>query len=76
MLEVGDVPDNHCVHHINMDDQDNRLENFIALSRNQHHISHGTFNRLCKDLMDKGFVKFDLELLAYVFTDKFDNIAI
>jgi hypothetical protein len=66
--EIGKLPDTYVVHHINMDDQDNRLENFIALNRPQHHITHGSFNRLCKSLMEAGIVYFDSETLTYKLT--------
>lgn len=73
LLEVGDIPEGYQIHHINMNDQDNRLENFIALEMAQHQRSHGSFNRLCEALMAEGLVYFDLESLSYQFTEKFQQ---
>jgi len=42
----GKIPDDHCIHHINGDKKDNRIENLECMSRKEHGAKHRLPNRI------------------------------
>ena len=46
----------HHLHHINMCKTDDYISNLDELSARDHQLIHGTYNLLCKPLMDQGIV--------------------
>ena len=59
------------VHHINMSKADDSYENLMLCSNaSEHLLVHGTYNKLCKPLMDAGFIQFD-EKKGYYLTKEF-----
>ena len=54
------------MHHINCIKNDNRIENLVIVSKKQHNKIHNKgVNYLIKELMKKGYIKFNREKLKY-----------
>jgi hypothetical protein len=47
------------VHHIDMDKTNNELSNLYISKQRGHKEVHASFNRLCRELMNRGVVYFD-----------------
>tara|TARA_Y100001938_G_C8026178_1_gene398158 strand:- start:70 stop:915 length:846 start_codon:yes stop_codon:yes gene_type:complete len=54
------------LHHINMCKGDDDISNLMELSPRRHQQLHGTFNDICKPLMDMGIVKFNKDKGYYL----------
>ena len=44
------VPDTHCIHHLNGNPSDNRVENLVCIPRTAHMRMHRELRQLAKDL--------------------------
>ena len=54
------------VHHINMDKSEYKKENLqIFSNESNHQIAHGSYNKLCKPLMDAGIIGFNKQTGEY-----------
>lgn len=42
----GSIPEDHCIHHINGDKKDNRIENLECLTRKEHGERHHKDGRI------------------------------
>jgi hypothetical protein len=42
----GEIPKDHCIHHINGNKKDNRIENLECLSRKEHALRHHKEGRI------------------------------
>ena len=49
----GPIPPKMIVHHLNFDHNDNRPENFVLLTRNQHNVLHRLIKWLPKQVVGK-----------------------
>jgi hypothetical protein len=52
-------------HHIDCDHSNDDESNKIELSNSQHHITHGSINKLIKLLLERKIIKFNSNLLIY-----------
>jgi len=50
-----------CVHHINLQKEDNRAENLIVVTRTQHGLLHAQLEAAAAQLLDAGLVTFSLD---------------
>ena len=57
---------NEKVHHIDMDKGEYKKENLHVFDdENGHQIAHGSYNKLCKPLMDAGIIGFNKQTNEY-----------
>ncbi len=55
-----------CVHHINGDKSDNRLENLAVIKSNQHHrLAHNSLQQIGYQLVRAGLIQFDHNACEY-----------
>ena len=57
------------IHHVDMDKGCNDLENLSLCSKVEHRKAHASFQKLCKELMQRGIVYFDKERRVYGLRD-------
>ena len=70
------LKENEDVHHINMDNTDDRPENLWIGTRSKHKKLHGTLNSIVKELMERGIVGFNRESKEYfIFPGAFNKLA-
>jgi hypothetical protein len=49
------------VHHIDCDNQNNMFSNFDVLTQSKHSIAHASLNKLVKELLASGTIRYDKE---------------
>jgi hypothetical protein len=64
------------VHHINMVETDNRVENLHLFSSNsEHFLSHGSLNGCVAQLIEMGMLKFDKGTARYSVVERTEQVA-
>lgn len=62
--------ENEFIHHINAVKNDNRLENLVICSKEEHIVAHGSINDILKDLIDNNNIYFDKKKKIYLMVNK------
>jgi len=59
------IKKSECVHHINLDKQDNNIENLLLLNNSEHQKLHGNLNNIVSQLIKKGIIVLNLNTEQY-----------
>lgn len=67
---------NECVHHINLDKQDNNIENLLLSTNSKHQKLHGQLNEISSQLIKNGTIILNLDTEQYELINKGSEINV
>ena len=65
-LHIEDLPKGTCIHHINMNKSNNRVENLQVCNKSDHAKYHSRLNDIICDLFQKEILGFDTEIGYFI----------